>query len=192
MGALNALSVSLMKIANDLRLLASGPRTALGEITLPSLQPGSSIMPGKVEPGDTGNDGPVAARVMGSSLWVDLAGQSGPLELNMMPLIAWETLGSLSLLSRTFPGACREVRGWNKGGCGARQGLDRAQPRPGNPPGTEDRIRARGEAGAEGTGGESDHPCKWSFPRECSARRRLTRYWTRARCWVRTESFTRR
>ncbi|MGA2480474.1 MAG: class II fumarate hydratase [Spirochaetia bacterium] len=102
MGALNALSVSLMKIANDMRLLASGPRTALGEITLPSLQPGSSIMPGKVNPVILEMTIQVAARVMGSSLSVSLAGQSGPLELNMMlPLIAWETLSSLSLLSRT-------------------------------------------------------------------------------------------
>jgi fumarate hydratase, class II len=102
MGALNALSVSLMKIANDLRLLASGPRTGLAEITLPSLQPGSSIMPGKVNPVILEMTIQVAARVMGSSLSVSIAGQSGPLELNMMlPLIAWETLGSLSLLTNT-------------------------------------------------------------------------------------------
>jgi fumarate hydratase class II len=102
MGALNSLSVCLMKIANDLRLLASGPRTGLAEITLPSLQPGSSIMPGKVNPVILEMTIQVAARVMGSSLSVSLGGQSGPLELNMMlPLIAWETLGSLSLLANT-------------------------------------------------------------------------------------------
>ena len=102
MGAFNATAVCLLKIANDLRLLASGPRTGLGEITLPSLQPGSSIMPGKVNPVILEMTIQVAARVMGSNLSVCIGGQSGPLELNMMlPLIAWETLGSLELLKNT-------------------------------------------------------------------------------------------
>ena len=102
MGALNALAVCLLKIANDLRLLASGPRTGLGEIVLPSLQPGSSIMPGKVNPVILEMTIQVAARVMGSALSVSIAGQSGPLELNMMlPLIAWETLTSMELLRAT-------------------------------------------------------------------------------------------
>ncbi|HET6451825.1 MAG TPA: class II fumarate hydratase [Spirochaetia bacterium] len=102
MGALNSTAVALMKISNDLRLLASGPRTGLAEIVLPSLQPGSSIMPGKVNPVILEMTIQVAARVMGSALTVSIAGQNGPLELNMMlPLIAWETLGSLELLSRT-------------------------------------------------------------------------------------------
>jgi fumarate hydratase, class II len=102
MGALNAVAVSLMKIANDLRLLSSGPRTGLAEIALPSLQPGSSIMPGKVNPVILEMTIQASARVMGSALSVTVGGQSGPLELNMMlPLIAWETLTSLSLLART-------------------------------------------------------------------------------------------
>jgi fumarate hydratase, class II len=102
MGALNAAAVSLSKIANDLRLLASGPRTGLGEIILPSLQPGSSIMPGKVNPVILEMTIQACARVMGSALSVSIGGQSGPLELNMMlPLIAWETLTSLSLLEKT-------------------------------------------------------------------------------------------
>jgi fumarate hydratase class II len=102
MGALNAVAVCLMKIANDLRLLASGPRTGLAEIILPSLQPGSSIMPGKVNPVILEMTIQVAARVMGSALSVSIAGQSGPLELNMMlPLIAWETLSSMELLRAT-------------------------------------------------------------------------------------------
>ncbi|MGO9311060.1 MAG: class II fumarate hydratase [Spirochaetia bacterium] len=102
MGALNAAAVSLSKIANDLRLLASGPRTGLGEIVLPSLQPGSSIMPGKVNPVILEMTIQVAARVMGSNLSVTIGGQSGPLELNMMlPLIAWETLGSMELVKNT-------------------------------------------------------------------------------------------
>ena len=102
MGALNATAVALLKIANDLRLLASGPRTGLAEIILPSLQPGSSIMPGKVNPVILEMTIQVAARVMGSALSVSIAGQTGPLELNMMlPLIAWETLGSMDLLTNT-------------------------------------------------------------------------------------------
>ena len=102
MGALNATAVCLLKIANDLRLLASGPRTGLGELTLPSLQPGSSIIPGKVNPVILEMTIQVAARVMGSHLSVCIGGQSGPLELNMMlPLIAWETVGSLELMKNT-------------------------------------------------------------------------------------------
>ncbi len=102
MGALNATAVALLKICNDLRLLASGPRTGLAEIVLPSLQPGSSIMPGKVNPVMLEMTIQVAARVMGSALTVSIAGQTGPLELNMMlPLIAWETLGSMELLKNT-------------------------------------------------------------------------------------------
>ncbi len=102
MGALNTLATSLMKIANDLRLLASGPRGALGEIVLPSLQPGSSIMPGKVNPVIPEMVIQVAAFVNGKTVAVTIAGQNGPLELNMMnPLIAYETLTSLDLLTET-------------------------------------------------------------------------------------------
>jgi fumarate hydratase, class II len=102
MGALNSLSSSLIKIANDLRLLASGPRGALGEILLPSLQPGSSIMPGKVNPVIPEMVIQVGAYVGAKIVSVSVGAQNGPLELNMMhPMIAWETLSSLSLLSNT-------------------------------------------------------------------------------------------
>ncbi|WP_018527121.1 class II fumarate hydratase [Alkalispirochaeta alkalica] len=102
MGALNTLATSLMKIANDLRLLASGPRGCLGEIILPALQPGSSIMPGKVNPVIPEMVIQVAAYVNGKALSVTIAGQHGPLELNMMhPLIAHETISSQKLLTRT-------------------------------------------------------------------------------------------
>jgi fumarate hydratase class II len=102
MGAANSIAVCITKIANDLRLLASGPRTGLAEIVLPSLQPGSSIMPGKVNPVILEMAIQAAARVMGSSVAVSIAAQTGPLELNMMqPLIAWETISSLSLLAKT-------------------------------------------------------------------------------------------
>lgn len=102
MGALNTLATSLMKIANDLRLLASGPRGALGEIVLPSLQPGSSIMPGKVNPVIPEMVIQAAAHVNGKAVSVTVAGQNGPLELNMMnPLISHETLSSMDLLEKT-------------------------------------------------------------------------------------------
>ncbi len=102
MGVLNTYATSLMKIANDLRLLASGPRGALGEITLPALQPGSSIMPGKVNPVIPEMVIQVAAHVNGKAVAVTIGGQNSPLQLNMMhPLIAYETLSSLRLLAET-------------------------------------------------------------------------------------------
>jgi fumarate hydratase class II len=101
MGAQNGLSVALIKISNDLRLLSSGPRAGFAEIALPPLQPGSSIMPGKVNPVILEMTIQAAAHVMGKCLSVSVGGQTGPLELNMaMPLIAFETLSGLDLLSR--------------------------------------------------------------------------------------------
>lgn len=102
MGSLNSLAVSLMKIGQDLRLLSSGPRAGIGEIQLPELQPGSSIMPGKVNPVIPEMVIQVAAHVMGKNLSVTIAGQNAPLELNIMqPLLAYETLSALDLLRRT-------------------------------------------------------------------------------------------
>ena len=102
MGALNVLATGIMKIGNDLRLLASGPRGALGEIILPSLQPGSSIMPGKVNPVIPEMMIQVAAYVMGKVVSVTTAGQHAPLELNMMhPLIAYETVEAMTVLGAT-------------------------------------------------------------------------------------------
>ncbi|MFP4407422.1 MAG: class II fumarate hydratase [Spirochaetaceae bacterium] len=102
MGALNTYATSLMKIANDLRILASGPRGGFGEIVLPTLQPGSSIMPGKVNPVIPEMIIQVAAHINGKAVSVTIAGQNGPLELNMMhPLIAYETLSAISLLTES-------------------------------------------------------------------------------------------
>ncbi|ADR18293.1 class II fumarate hydratase [Calditerrivibrio nitroreducens] len=98
-GALNTLAVSLMKIANDLRLLSSGPRCGIGEISLPSLQPGSSIMPGKVNPVIPEATIQVAAEVMGNVHTITIAGASSLLDLNvMMSLIAYKGLRSIKLL----------------------------------------------------------------------------------------------
>jgi len=99
MGAINAVATSLLKIGNDLRLLSSGPRTGFGEILLPELQPGSSIMPGKVNPVILEMLNQACAHVMGKHLAVTIAGQNAPLQLNiMMPLLAHETLTSICLI----------------------------------------------------------------------------------------------
>ncbi|MBU1937180.1 hypothetical protein KKG05_07245 [bacterium] len=101
MGVLNSIAVALMKIANDIRLLSSGPHTGFGEITLPSVQPGSSIMPGKVNPVMAEMMIQVSAQVMGNHLAVTIGGQNAPLELNMMmPMIAYNMLFSIEILTR--------------------------------------------------------------------------------------------
>jgi len=100
MGAVNTVATTLLKMGNDLRLLASGPRTGFGEILLPELQPGSSIMPGKVNPVILEMVNQACAHVMGKHLAVTIAGQNAPLQLNiMMPLLAHETLSALGLLT---------------------------------------------------------------------------------------------
>ncbi|HMI36610.1 MAG TPA: class II fumarate hydratase [Steroidobacteraceae bacterium] len=99
-GQLKVLAVSLMKIANDLRWMNSGPLAGLGEITLPALQPGSSIMPGKVNPVIPEATAMVAAEVIGNDAAITIAGQSGNFQLNvMLPLIAWNLLESIRLLA---------------------------------------------------------------------------------------------
>ncbi len=109
-GALKTCAVSLTKIANDLRLLGSGPRCGLGELVLPSLQPGSSIMPGKVNPVIPEAVLMVAAQVIGNDTTITIAGASGTLELNvMMPLLAHNFLQSIEILttaSTVFATAC--------------------------------------------------------------------------------------
>jgi fumarate hydratase, class II len=100
-GALNTLAVSLMKIANDVRWLASGPTSGLAEISLPAIQPGSSIMPGKVNPVMSEALMMVCARVMGNHLTVTVGGQHGNFELNvMMPVMAHAFLESADILAR--------------------------------------------------------------------------------------------
>ena len=96
---LKTVAVSLIKIANDVRWLSSGPRCGIGEIALPALQPGSSIMPGKVNPVIPEVLLQVCAQVIGNDSAVTLAGQSGNFELNvMLPLIAYDLLQSIRWL----------------------------------------------------------------------------------------------
>ena len=102
-GQLNTLAVALMKIANDLRWMNSGPLAGLGEIELPALQPGSSIMPGKVNPVIPEATCMVCAQVMGHHTAISIAGASGNFQLNvMLPLIAHDLLESIGLLSNVM------------------------------------------------------------------------------------------
>jgi aspartate ammonia-lyase len=102
-GALRALSVDLTKIANDLRLMSSGPVTGIGEIVLPSVQPGSSIMPGKVNPVMAEMLNMVCFEVIGNDLTVTMAAQAGQFELNvMMPVIAYDLTQSLTILANAI------------------------------------------------------------------------------------------
>ena len=99
-GALKTLAVSLTKVANDIRWLGSGPRAGIGEIELPEVQPGSSIMPGKVNPVIPESVCQVAAQVIGNDATIALAGQSGNFEINvMMPVSAYSLLQSIDLLT---------------------------------------------------------------------------------------------
>jgi fumarate hydratase class II len=99
-GQLKTVAVSLMKIANDLRWMNSGPLAGLGEIALPALQPGSSIMPGKVNPVIPEAAAMVAAEVIGNDTTITIAGQSGNFQLNvMLPLVAYKLIVSLRLLA---------------------------------------------------------------------------------------------
>jgi len=102
-GALKALACDLMKIANDIRLLASGPRAGLGEITIPSNEPGSSIMPGKVNPTQCEAVTQVAVQVMGNDAAISFAASQGNFELNVfMPVCIYNFLQSARLLSQAM------------------------------------------------------------------------------------------
>ena len=109
-GSLRTVAVSLMKIANDVRWLGSGPRAGLGEIELPEVQPGSSIMPGKVNPVIPESVCQAAAHVIGNDAAVTIAGQSGNFEINvMMPVAAHNLLESIDVLTtsaRNFADQC--------------------------------------------------------------------------------------
>jgi fumarate hydratase class II len=109
-GALNTVAVSMFKIANDIRLLGSGPRSGFGELMLPENEPGSSIMPGKVNPTQCEAVTMVAAQVMGNQTTISFAGSQGHFELNVFkPLVAYAMLQSIRLLtdvSESFTDHC--------------------------------------------------------------------------------------
>jgi fumarate hydratase class II len=109
-GALNTIAVSFMKIANDIRFLASGPRSGLGELSLPENEPGSSIMPGKVNPTQCEALTMIAAQVMGNHTTISIAGSNGHFELNVFkPVMIYNFLQSVNLLAdgaRSFTDKC--------------------------------------------------------------------------------------
>ena len=109
-GALNTIAVSLMKIANDIRLLGSGPRCGIGEITLPANEPGSSIMPGKVNPTQCEALTMVCAQIMGNHTAISVAGSNGHFELNVFkPVMIYNLLQSIKLIAdgaRSFTNNC--------------------------------------------------------------------------------------
>jgi fumarate hydratase class II len=99
-GALKTLAASLMKIANDVRWLASGPRSGIGELSIPENEPGSSIMPGKVNPTQSEALTMLAAQVMGNDVAINIGGASGNFELNVFrPMVAHNFLQSVRLLA---------------------------------------------------------------------------------------------
>ena len=126
-GQLKVLAVSLMKIANDLRWMNSGPLAGLGEIALPALQPGSSIMPGKVNPVIPEAVTMVAAQVIGNDTTITIAGQSGNFQLNvMLPVIAHDLLESIRLLTAASRAlADRAIAGFRVNTARLAEALDR-------------------------------------------------------------------
>ena len=117
-----------MKIANDIRWLGSGPRGGIGEIELPEVQPGSSIMPGKVNPVIPESVCQVAAQVIGNDSTITIAGQSGNFEINvMMPIAAYNLLQSISILSSCSSNFARQcisgLRATRKGPESVERGL---------------------------------------------------------------------
>ncbi len=109
-GALNTIAVSFMKIANDIRFLASGPRSGLGELSLPENEPGSSIMPGKVNPTQCESLTMIACQVMGNHTTISVAGSNGHFELNVFkPVMIYNLIQSIELLAdgaRSFTDKC--------------------------------------------------------------------------------------
>jgi aspartate ammonia-lyase len=127
-GAMRRLAVEVGKIASDLRLLSMGPRAGLGEISLPAVQPGSSIMPGKVNPSVPEMVNQVCFQVIGCDQTVSIACESGQLELNvMMPVIAWNALHASKILREAIKALrVRTVEGLAANGARARELLDRS------------------------------------------------------------------
>jgi fumarate hydratase class II len=125
-GQLKVLAVGLMKIANDLRWMNSGPLTGLAEISLPMLQPGSSIMPGKVNPVVAEAVTMQAAQVIGNDATITIAGQSGNFQLNvMLPVIAYNLVQSIELLSIACRNLCdRAISGFEVNAARLNEALD--------------------------------------------------------------------
>ena len=150
-GTLRTLVTALKKIADDIRLLASGPRTGLNEIQLPAVQPGSSIMPGKVNPVMAEMLNMVCSHALGNDACIVHASQGGQLELNvMMPIIAYNLIFEIQILSggmTAFAEKCIHGMGANRGNLPA---VRRAEHIAGDGAEPNNRIPAGGQAGATG------------------------------------------
>jgi fumarate hydratase class II len=145
-GSLNTLACSLMKIANDIRLLASGPRCAIGEIHLPENEPGSSIMPGKVNPTQSEAMTMVCAQVMGNHATISIAGSSGHLELNVFKPVIIHSLLQLH----------GQLRGGHRRQQGAHQRTAEREPDARDRPQSRRRVRQRRQNSEEGASGRKD------------------------------------
>ena len=156
-GAVKTLAAALMKIANDVRWLASGPRSGLGEIVIPENEPGSSIMPGKVNPTQSEAMTMVCAQVMGNDVAVGIGGASGNFELNVFkPLIIHNVLQSIRLLGDACTNFNRFCAVGHRTEPGAHRRAPRAQPDARDRAQPAYRLRQRREDREEGPQGRDD------------------------------------
>ena len=157
-GAYNVLAVSLLKIANDLRLMGSGPRSGLGEILLPENEPGSSIMPGKVNPTQAEAMTMVATQVMGNHVAVTVAGSQGHFELNVFkPVMIYNLLQSGRLIADACSQLHRQLRRRHRAEPRADQTAARSVADAGDRAQSPYRLRQGGEGREEG-------PCRRHQP----------------------------
>ena len=141
-GAINAAAAALFKIANDIRLLGSGPRSGLGELSLPENEPGSSIMPGKVNPTQCEALTQVCVQVFGNQTAITVAGSQGHFELNVYnPVMAYNFLQSIQLLGDAARLLHRQLRGRHRGAPRQHQGRPRALADAGHGAGAHHRLR---------------------------------------------------
>ena len=178
-GALNTVAVSLLKIANDIRHLSSGPTSGLSEIQLPAIQPGSSIMPGKVNPVMSEAMMMVAARVMGNAVTVTVGGQHGNFELNvMMPVMAHAMLESIEALTGVLDA-------FRTNCLGRHHGQPRPRPRAaGKEPVDRDGAQRRDRLRRRQQGGEKERRRGPLRPRRAAGHGPDPRPTVSTRCWT--------
>ena len=150
-GAINTMAAALFKIANDIRFLGSGPRSGLGELSLPENEPGSSIMPGKVNPTQCEALTMVCAQVFGNHATITFADSQGHFELNVFnPVMAYNFLQSVQLLADAVGQLHGSLRCRDRGARGQHQGLARSLADAGDGAGAADRLRQRGQDRQDG------------------------------------------
>ena len=161
-GALNAAATALFKIANDIRLLGSGPRSGLGELILPSNELGSSIMPGKTNPTQSEALTMVCCQVFGNQTTITVAGSQGHFELNVYkPVLAYCMLQSIRLLGDAAAIVHRQLRRRHQGQRAAHPRIDAALADAGDRAVAEDRLR-QGGAGGQGGARQRHHLARGS------------------------------